>query len=95
MPVPGCRVTGAYGSPAKAALRVFRTLAAILQIADKILRVGQVDSEAMPAFYQQLDVLVLPSRTLAHWKEQFGRVLTEAMACAVAVIGSDSGEIPM
>lgn len=71
-----------------------RTLAATLSIADKITWVGQVDSEAMPAFYQQLDVLVLPSRTLPNWKEQFGRVLTEAMACAVAVIGSDSGEIP-
>ena len=71
-----------------------RTLAATLQIAGRITWVGQVDSEAMPAFYQALDVLVLPSRTLPHWKEQFGRVLTEAMACAVAVIGSDSGEIP-
>jgi glycosyltransferase involved in cell wall biosynthesis len=48
----------------------------------------------MPAFYQGLDVFVLPSRTLPNWKEQFGRVLIEAMACAVPVVGSDSGEIP-
>lgn len=41
-----------------------------------------------------LDVLVLPSRTTARWKEQFGRVLIEAGACGVAVIGSDSGAIP-
>lgn len=41
-----------------------------------------------------LDVLVLPSRTTARWKEQFGRVLIEAGACAVPVIGSDSGAIP-
>jgi glycosyltransferase involved in cell wall biosynthesis len=47
----------------------------------------------MPAYYGQLDVLVLPSRTRPNWKEQFGRVLVEAMACGVPVIGSDSGEI--
>jgi glycosyltransferase involved in cell wall biosynthesis len=41
-----------------------------------------------------LDVLVLPSRSRSFWKEQFGRVLIEAMACGVPVIGSSSGEIP-
>lgn len=42
----------------------------------------------------QLDVLVLPSRSTAVWEEQLGRVLLEAMACKVAVIGSSSGAIP-
>lgn len=51
-------------------------------------------SEEMPAFYRSLDVLVLPSRSTARWAEQFGRVLVEAMACGVPVIGSRSGEIP-
>jgi glycosyltransferase involved in cell wall biosynthesis len=32
--------------------------------------------------------------TTRRWKEQFGRVLIEAMACARVVVGSDSGEIP-
>jgi glycosyltransferase involved in cell wall biosynthesis len=41
-----------------------------------------------------MDCLVLPSRTTRKWKEQFGRVLIEAMACEVPVVGSDSGEIP-
>jgi glycosyltransferase involved in cell wall biosynthesis len=41
-----------------------------------------------------MDVLALTSRTLPNWKEQFGRVLVEAMACGVPVIGSSSGEIP-
>jgi glycosyltransferase involved in cell wall biosynthesis len=41
-----------------------------------------------------MDALVLPSRAARHWKEQFGHVLIEAMACAVPVIGSTCGEIP-
>jgi len=40
------------------------------------------------------DALALPSLTMPAWKEQFGRVVIEAMACRVPVIGSDSGEIP-
>jgi glycosyltransferase involved in cell wall biosynthesis len=48
----------------------------------------------MPAFYRQLDALVLPSRSRPNWVEQFGRVLIEAMACGVPVVGSDCGEIP-
>ncbi|HFD39690.1 MAG TPA: glycosyltransferase family 4 protein [Anaerolineae bacterium] len=55
---------------------------------------GWIDSARMPDHYRSLDVLVLPSRTRPNWKEQFGRVLVEAMACGVPVIGSDSGEIP-
>jgi glycosyltransferase involved in cell wall biosynthesis len=53
-----------------------------------------VRHEEMPSEYAQLDVLVLPSRTTPTWKEQFGRVLIEALACGVPVVGSDSGEIP-
>jgi glycosyltransferase involved in cell wall biosynthesis len=41
-----------------------------------------------------MSVLVLPSLTTPTWKEQFGHVLVEAMACGVPVIGSDSGAIP-
>jgi glycosyltransferase involved in cell wall biosynthesis len=48
----------------------------------------------MPQQLAALDVLVLPSRATPVWKEQFGRVLTEAMACRVPVVGSDSGAIP-
>jgi glycosyltransferase involved in cell wall biosynthesis len=45
-------------------------------------------------YYRSLDVLVLPSRSRSNWKEQFGRVLVDAMACGVPVIGSTCGEIP-
>jgi glycosyltransferase involved in cell wall biosynthesis len=40
------------------------------------------------------DVFALPSRTVGNWKEQFGRVIAEAGAAGIAVIGSDSGAIP-
>jgi glycosyltransferase involved in cell wall biosynthesis len=50
--------------------------------------------EQMPAGYAQIDVLVLPSHTTPTWKEQFGRVIVEALWCGVPVVGSDSGEIP-
>lgn len=55
---------------------------------------GAVSSAQMPAYLRQMDVLTLCSRTLSNWKEQFGRVLVEAMACEVPVVGSDCGEIP-
>jgi glycosyltransferase involved in cell wall biosynthesis len=71
-----------------------RQLASTLGIAHRIDWVGRLSSEEMPDFYQTLDLFVLPSRTTRTWKEQFGRVLVEAMACGVPVIGSDSGEIP-
>lgn len=69
-------------------------LAQKLGIADRLRWQDKIPSAQMPAFYQAVDAFVLPSRTRLNWMEQFGRVLIEAMACAVPVVGSDSGEIP-
>jgi glycosyltransferase involved in cell wall biosynthesis len=74
--------------------RPLQQLARELGIAQRVHFDGSIPSAQMPAYLQQLDVLVLSSRTRPNWKEQFGRVLVEAMACGVAVVGSDSGEIP-
>jgi glycosyltransferase involved in cell wall biosynthesis len=60
----------------------------------RVVFMGPQPSTEMPPIMRELDVLVGPSLTTARWKEQFGRMLVEAMACGVAVIGSDSGEIP-
>jgi len=56
--------------------------------------IRHVPHHQMPAYLNALDVLVLPSRTTPRWKEQFGRVIIEALACGVPIIGSDSGHIP-
>lgn len=53
-----------------------------------------VPSTEMPARYHDIDAFVLPSLTRPNWKEQFGRVLIEAMSSGVPVVGSDSGAIP-
>ena len=47
----------------------------------------------VPAYLNAMDVLCAPSQTTAKWREQFGRMSIEAMACGVPVVASDSGEI--
>lgn len=40
------------------------------------------------------DIVVLPSVSTPKWKEQYGRVIPEAMACGKVVVGSVSGTLP-
>jgi glycosyltransferase involved in cell wall biosynthesis len=75
-------------------LEALRQLAAELGIVERVSFDRQISSGEMPRFYRQIDCLVLPSRCAHNWVEQFGRVLVEAMASGVPVIGSDTGEIP-
>ena len=55
---------------------------------------GAVPHGEVPGLLGRMDALVLPSIGSAHWQEQFGHVLVEAMAAGVPVIGSSSGAIP-
>ncbi|MBW4504095.1 MAG: hormogonium polysaccharide biosynthesis glycosyltransferase HpsO [Scytonema hyalinum WJT4-NPBG1] len=71
-------------------------------IQDRIILVESVSHDEVPKYINLMSALVLPSETnnklknitSVGWKEQFGHVLIEAMACKVPVIGSNSGEIP-
>lgn len=71
-------------------------------INDRLIWVESVSHNQVPEYINLMNVLVLPSETsykfktltAVGWKEQFGHVLIEAMACKVPVIGSNCGEIP-
>ncbi|MBF2034091.1 MAG: glycosyltransferase [Leptolyngbyaceae cyanobacterium T60_A2020_046] len=81
---------------------ILHAQAAELGIGDRMRWVESVPHDAVPRYINLMSTLVLPSETTYRfkaltsvgWKEQFGHVLIEAMACQVPVVGSDSGEIP-
>lgn len=61
---------------------------------EAVILADHVKHREVHRWMNAMDALALPSLTTPTWKEQFGRVVIEAMACRVPVIGSDSGEIP-
>jgi glycosyltransferase involved in cell wall biosynthesis len=77
------------GGPLEAELR-----AAAAERGGQMRVVTGVPHERVPAYLSAMDLLAAPSLTTPQWREQFGRMLVEAMACGVPVVGSDSGEIP-
>jgi glycosyltransferase involved in cell wall biosynthesis len=63
------------------------------QYRDRV-RILYVPHDEVPAYVNAMDLVCAPSQTTSAWREQFGRMLVEALACGVPVMGSDSGEIP-
>jgi phosphatidylinositol alpha-1,6-mannosyltransferase len=61
---------------------------------DRVRICNSVVHDQVPAYLNAMDIMCAPSQTTPSWKEQFGRMLVESFASGVAVIGSDSGEIP-
>jgi glycosyltransferase involved in cell wall biosynthesis len=58
------------------------------------VQVKLVKHSEVPRYVGCMDLLVAPSQSMKNWREQFGRMIIEAFACGVPVVGSDSGEIP-
>lgn len=69
-------------------LKRLKSLAAELNIADRVVFVGSRDREQLKVYYDAADVFVTTP-----WYEPFGITPLEAMACATPVIGSDVGGI--
>ncbi len=65
-----------------------------LDVAERVRLISGVPLPQLPMLMNCMNVFALPSRTTKTWKEQFGRVIIEAHACAIPVIGSNSGAIP-
>jgi len=77
------------GGPLEAQLRTFGD-----EHPGRVQVVTGVAHDEVSRYLRAMDVLCAPSRTTPGWREQFGRMIVEALACGVSVIGSDSGEIP-
>ncbi len=58
------------------------------------IKIARASHEEVAGYLNAIDVLCAPSQTTPRWREQFGRMLVEAMASGLPVVGSDSGEIP-
>jgi glycosyltransferase involved in cell wall biosynthesis len=58
------------------------------------VRIVGATHDEVPAYLNAADILCAPSQTMANWREQFGRMIIEGFASGLAVVGSDSGEIP-
>lgn len=73
---------------------VLQTMITENQLQNRVSIHPGVPLAQLPTWMRSLNAFALPSRTTPTWKEQFGRVIIEAHACGIPVIGSDSGAIP-
>jgi glycosyltransferase involved in cell wall biosynthesis len=77
------------GGPMADALRTFGAAHG-----DRVRVLTGVPHDEVAAHLNVMDLLCAPSETTSRWREQFGRMLIEGMACGVPVAASRSGEIP-
>ena len=70
------------------------SLAKDCNVSKRLIILPPMPSPELATHIAAMDILALPSHSEVFWKEQYGRVLVEAMAAKVPVIGSRSGAIP-
>lgn len=69
-------------------------LAESLKVRDRVVFVGRVAAESLPAYYAAADVFVHPNRVDGHDFEGFGIVFLEAAAAGLPVIAGNTGGAP-
>jgi glycosyltransferase involved in cell wall biosynthesis len=72
----------------------FEATLAASSLSDRARFTGAINYEDVPPLYHEMDFLVVPTETTDRIREQFGRVIVEAMASGLPVIGSTCGAIP-
>jgi len=64
-----------------------------LELKDRVVTFDAPHDE-IGDYMNAADVVVMPSQSTERWKEQYGRVAAESMACGRLVVVSDSGALP-
>jgi glycosyltransferase involved in cell wall biosynthesis len=65
-----------------------------LGLGERVSFKGWGSPAEVASFMRSLDIMVLLTRTTKSVREQFGRIIVEAQACGIPVIGSECGAIP-
>jgi len=74
--------------------QMLTTQAEALGLGKRVIFTGATPHDNVPRLFADADALVSPSRSVPGWCEQFGHILTWAMAAGVPIAGSRCGAIP-
>jgi D-inositol-3-phosphate glycosyltransferase len=69
-------------------VETLQTLAAELNVQDRIRFLGSINQKRLPLFYNAADISVIPS-----YYESFGMVALESLACGTPVLATDVGSM--